>query len=369
MIASIAMRSVHQWLLCWLWVSAGISVGMAQDPEAAEKPPAPSRDLLEGLPITQTGDELISSWKTRRLAIQGALQEVMGPLPVRRHKVPSIQVMEEVDAGSYIRRLITFQTEPDTRTPAYLCLPKRVLVPGMQAPAALCLHPTDNRVGHQVVVGLGGRPGRAYAHELAERGWITLSPAYPLLAQYQPDLQKLGYASGSMKAIHDNQCGLDFLESLPWVKPGGFAAIGHSLGGHNAIFTAVMDERIQVVVTSCGFDRFVDYMQGDLTGWTGPRYMPRLLDHAMDSLPFDFDQLIACLAPRSIFISAPLWDENFRNESVRQIIRSVQPIYQLLDHPKGLMAVYPAVGHDFPEATRIEAYRFMEHEIQGVLLP
>jgi len=33
------------------------------------------------------------------------------------------------------------------------------------------------------------------------------------------------------------------------------------------------------------------------------------------------------------------------------------------------MAVYPTVGHDFPEATRIEAYRFMEHEIQGVLLP
>ena len=33
-----------------------------------------------------------------------------------------------------------------------------------------------------------------------------------------------------------------------------FGALGHSLGGHNAIFTAVFDPRLKVVVSSCGFD-------------------------------------------------------------------------------------------------------------------
>ena len=60
-----------------------------------------------------------------------------------------------------------------------------------------------------------------------------------------------------MKAIWDNVRGLDFLESLSFVKRGKFGAIGHSLGGHNAIYTAVFDDRITVVVSSCGFDSFV----------------------------------------------------------------------------------------------------------------
>lgn len=132
---------------------------------------------------------------------------------------------------------------------------------------------------------------------------------------------------------------------------------------HNAIFTAVWDERIKVVVSSCGFDRFVDYKGGDIRGWTSRRYMPRLLDHPIDALPFDFDQLIASLAPRSIFISAPVEDDNFRVESVREIVKAVQPVFKNLGKPAGLKAVYPLVGHDFPMEVRLEAYVFMEEAL------
>ncbi len=51
-------------------------------------------------------------------------------------------------------------------------------------------------IGHGVVVGLGTTPNRGYAHELAERGYVTFAPNYPLLAKYQPDLKKLGWESG-----------------------------------------------------------------------------------------------------------------------------------------------------------------------------
>ena len=33
--------------------------------------------------------------------------------------------------------------------------------------------------------------------ELAERGYVTLAPNYPLLAKYQPDLKALGWQSGT----------------------------------------------------------------------------------------------------------------------------------------------------------------------------
>src|SRR5205823_2314540 len=80
-----------------------------------------------------------------------------------------------------------------------------------KVPAVLCLHGTNNAVGHGIVVGLGGTPNRAYAIELAQRGYVTLAPNYPLLAKYQPDLKKLGWESGTLKAVRDNRRGLDLL--------------------------------------------------------------------------------------------------------------------------------------------------------------
>ena len=93
-----------------------------------------------------------------------------------------------------------------------------------RVPAVLCLHPTDNSVGHGVVVGLGGKANRQYASELAERGYVTLAPSYPLLAKYQPDLKALGWQSGTLKAVWDNIRGLDLLASLPFVRPDAFGA-------------------------------------------------------------------------------------------------------------------------------------------------
>ena len=132
------------------------------------------------------------------------MQEVMGQLPNERRRGPlEMEVQEKADAGNYLRLLVTYQSEPDSRAPAYLCVPKDVWDGARKAPAVLCLHPTDNTVGHKVVLGLGGRPGRQYAAELAERGYVTLAPSYPQLANYWPNLGRLGYVSGTMKAIWD----------------------------------------------------------------------------------------------------------------------------------------------------------------------
>lgn len=335
----------------------------SQTPDEPASTRLPRTDLL----LYRTAQESIqtantpSEWLKRRSEILNSMEAVMGSMPDASRRCDlNPETIEEVDAGSYIRRLITYQSEPGSRVPAYLCFPKRSLQPGVKAKAALCLHPTDNLVGHKVALGLGGRPGRQYAHELAERGWITLAPAYPLLANYQPNLHELGYVSGTMKAVWDNGRGLDLLESLPNVDTSGFASIGHSLGGHNAIYTAVFDKRIKVVVTSCGFDSFLDYKDGDIRGWTSERYMPKLLDYKLEEIPFDFHELVASLAPRSIFICAPKGDDNFKWESVASIVKCAQPVFELWGKAHNLHAVHPDCGHDFPKEFRLQAYDFME---------
>jgi hypothetical protein len=312
----------------------------------------------------------VADWLKRRAEIVAGMQAVMGKLPGRAKRCPlDMKVDEEVDCGQYVRRSITYASEPGCRVPAFLLIPNSVLRrEGRRAPAILCLHGTDNVVGNGIVVGLGKRPNRQYASELAERGYVTLAPNYPLLAHYQPDIRALGWQSGTLKAVWDNSRGLDLLESLPFVKPGAFGAIGHSLGGHNAVYTSVFDERIHVIASSCGLDSFLDYYKGDdkvwlpEKGWTQTRYMPRLSEYRgrLAEIPFDFHELLGALAPRHVLVIAPLKDSNFRAESVDRIIAAARPIYTLYQHPERLRVIHPDCEHDFPTDMRQLAYALFD---------
>lgn len=301
-------------------------------------------------------------WAVRRADVLKAFHLVAGPLPGADRRCDlDVKIDEEVDCGTYVRRAISYASEPGSRTTAFLCIPKTALE-GKPARGVLCLHPTENNIGYKVVVGLGGKPHRQYASELAERGMVTIAPSYVQLAQYQPDLKALGYQSGTMKAIWDNMRALDLMDALPFVVHGRYAAIGHSLGGHNAIFTAVHDDRIQVIVSSCGFDSFLDYYGGKITGWTQERYMPRMADYLgrAQDVPFDFYELVACLAPRKFYVNAPLRDANFHWDSVDRIVLAARNVYALHGAGENLRVAHPDSEHDFPDAERFAAYDWIQ---------
>lgn len=315
-----------------------------------------------------------SDWEKRRAEILRGFASVAGELPGRKEKRCDLRmhVSETKDCGSYERWFISYQSEPDSLVPAYLCLPKRALNWQKNFPAVLCLHPTDMQHGHRVTVESVRDHYRAYAHDLAERGFVTLSPAYPVMANYQPDLQKLGWQSGTLKAVWDNKRALDLLDDMPFVKHRKYGVIGHSLGGHNAIYTAVHDDRIKVVVSSCGFDSFLDYYQGDPKnweperGWCQTRYMLKLAEYRgrLADIPFDFHELLGALAPRVVFVSAPLEDSNFRASSVDEVVNAASAVFRLYGAEKNLQVIHPPGGHDFPEAAREQAYRLLAETLR-----
>ena len=311
-----------------------------------------------------------TEWAARKKSILIAMQSVMGQLPeFARRDAPEMELIEEVDCGNYVRRRIMYQSQEGNKTPAFLCVPKAALKKDAKPlPAVLCLHPTDNKVGNGVVVGLGGKPNRQYASELASRGYITLAPAYPLLADYQPDIKRLGWRSGTLLAVWDNIRGVDLLCSLPYIRQDAIGAIGHSLGGHNAIYTAAFDKRIAVVVSSCGFDSYQDYYGGDATkwlpgkGWTQLRYMPDLANYRerLNKIPFDFDEILATIAPRPVLVVAPLHDSNFQAPSVRRLIDNARRVYALHGAENRLSLLQPDCAHDFPMPMRVRAYQLFD---------
>jgi hypothetical protein len=343
--------------------------------------PAPGRldrgDLLlfhDAAGAVQRADDA-AGWLRRRAEILRGMEDVMGPLPGAEKRCPlDLEIEEETDCGTFVRRRISYAAEPGGRARGFLLVPKAVLAGGRPAPGVLCLPGTDDRVGSRSIVEEGHRANRGYGLELAGRGFVVLAVSYPLLADYRPDLAALGYASGTMKAIWDNVRGLDLLDSLPFVEHGRYAAVGHSLGGHNAVFTAAFDERLAVVVTNCGLDSFLDYQGGrpDVwthgRGWCQDRYMPRLAAHRgrLEGIPFDFHEVVAAIAPRRVLVIAPRGDDNFAWRSVDAIERAARPVFALLGAGGGLEVVHPDCGHDFPPDMRSRAYEAVERTLRPV---
>jgi dienelactone hydrolase len=303
-----------------------------------------------------------------RAAIRKKMEQAMGPLPGADRKVPlDPKVEKEEKLDGYTRKKVTFAAEKGDRVTAWLLVPT-----GKEGkrPAMLCLHQTIG-VGKDEPVGLGGKASLHYALHLVKRGYVCLAPDYPSFGDYKFDFQaafKRGdYQSGSMKAIWNNMRAVDYLQSLPEVDGERVGVIGHSLGGHNAMFTAAFDERLKVVVSCCGFCSFAKYYGGNLRGWTSDRYMPRIAsEYGNDAkkMPFEFADVVTSFAPRAFLAVAPVRDDNFAVAGVKDVIAAAEPAYKALDKTDNLKAVYPDAGHDFPEESRKTAYEFIDKHLR-----
>jgi hypothetical protein len=361
----------------------------------------PLADRFDGQPVKTAGD-----WARKRMQIAGEMERVMGDLPDPSRRVPlDVQIESREETPDYVRIKLTYAAEPGDRVPALLLVPKVVKLSGEgldgvvdetagtattgrgfgKLPAMLCLHPT-NADGKAQTAGLVGLPTRHYGHQLAQRGFVCLIPDYPSFGEYkdydfkqkrpkaatigrgsQPADEEQLYVSGSMKAVWNNIRAVDLLESLGYVDYDNIGAIGHSLGGHNALFTAVFEPRLKCVVTSCGFTAFHDYYKGDLKGWTSDRYMPRIRDvyeNNPDKMPFDFPEVLAAIAPRGIYVAAPEMDSNFEVSGVRKCIAAAQPVFDLLGGKDQLVVEYPNCGHDFPDDVRERVYQWLDKQLK-----
>ncbi len=298
-------------------------------------------------------------WARSREQILANMQLVMGPLPKRRKSPLAIERLGMEDFPAFTRERITYASEPGDRVPAYLLKPKRLKG---RVPAMLCLHQTTP-LGAGEPAGVGGNPNLHYALELAKLGYVTLAPDYPGFGGYQFDVYQHGYKSTTLKGIWNHIRAVDLLRSLAEVSPDRIGCIGHSLGGHNTLFVGAFDVRLRVLVSSCGFTSFRKYYGGNLAGWSQKRYMPLIAEKYGNDptrMPFDFSDVLAVLAPRPVFINAPLRDANFDISGVRDSVAAARRIYVQIFHAgTRLVVVHPDAAHSFPPAARRAAYKFI----------
>ncbi|HQR07953.1 MAG TPA: acetylxylan esterase [Gemmatales bacterium] len=304
-------------------------------------------------------------WSMRASIIRNHVERVTGPMVIDTATNLDVRVESEEAVGRVIRRKITYLTSDGDRVPAYVLMPAKTTG---KLPAVLCLHQTT-KIGKGETAGLGGLANLHYALELAQRGYVTIAPDYPGFGDYANcNPYQLGYASATAKGIVNHRRAIDVLASMSKVDLERIGCIGHSLGGHNTLFVSLFDPRIKVLATSCGFCSFPKYFSGDLKGWSHKGYMPRIASlYQCDpkQMPFDFTEILAAMAPRPVFINAPIKDANFDVDGVRDCVKAALAVYQLFGKEEHLVAEHPDCEHDFPTETRQRCYAFFDKHLKA----
>lgn len=166
---------------------------------------------------------------------------------------------------------------------------------------------------------------------------------------------------GSM--MEDTRAAIDALCTLEDIDSSRIYLVGYALGGKLALLTAATDDRVKGVVSICGFDPL--RLQNPDKGTEGIRYYSHL--HGMlprlgffigqeDRVLFDFDEVLALVAPKPVMLVAPELDRYARIEDVKREVEGPRKVYDLLGHPEALQFEIPLDVNRFPRS--LQAYSF-----------
>lgn len=257
-------------------------------------------------------------WSRNREVIRRVIRRSIGA-PPGSPPPPDLKIIDTEPLEKYERRLVEYAVAPGERVRAYLCVPNGAPRP---IPGILVLHQTSPE-GKRESVGLAGDGSLAFAADLAERGYIAFSPdsitAGERIDKYGP-FDTRGYylahpgLSAMGKMLYDAGRALDLLAAAEGVDPARLGAIGHSLGGEEALLLAAFDERVKAVVASCGYATFK--AEKDRLRWARDHwfsYMPRLRPVLLAGrLPdWDWDDVLRLIAPRGLYQHTTRSDQIF----------------------------------------------------------
>jgi dienelactone hydrolase len=328
-------------------------------------------------------------WIAKREEIKHLLLQVMGDFPPLTTLL-NPRIVEEKEFEKYIRRKVIYTSEPGDDIPAYLFLPKDG---AKKHPAVLCAHQT-NPYGKREAAGIDGDPAMALAPRLAERGFVTLAPDEicfgerhnPLLGHYGDAIafyRKHKTWSVAGKMVWDKSRSIDYLWTLDEVDPQRIGAIGHSHGAYGSLHAAAFDDRLQAVVSSCGFTTF--RADGNTFRWShATPIMPKLGFYLggkemtwqtfqqfklkeVNQVPFDWHHILALIAPRPLFLSVSLDDEVFPGgESIQsEVLPRIEPIYDLYKSREKLEGHFFRGGHSFPDEAQQKAFAWLDRWLKG----
>jgi pimeloyl-ACP methyl ester carboxylesterase len=156
------------------------------------------------------------------------------------------------------------------------------------------------------------------------------------------------------KMVADTRAAVDAVAALEPVDSSRIYLVGYALGAKVALVTAALDDRVKGVAAVCGVDPL--RLSTAEKGTEGVQHyshlhglLPRLgyFVGQESRAPFDFDEVLAAVAPRRALILAPTLDRYAPVADVRSEVEKARRIYARLGKEDALQLQTPLAFNSF----------------------
>jgi pimeloyl-ACP methyl ester carboxylesterase len=245
------------------------------------------------------------------------------------------------------------------------------VAPGTKLPTVIWLHGYSSSLGYSWVYHYDLHPVLA----LAQAGYAVLafdqsgfgSRQVEAAAFYNkyPQWSQMGHM------VDDTRAAIDAVSKEAQVDSSRIYLFGYSMGANLALHTAVLDSRVKGVVSLNGFTPMRTDTENKGTGGIARYFrehdlLPRMGEFAgkESRLPYDFDELIAAIAPRPVYILSPQFDRDATPADVRLAVEQAKKIYRLYNATDNVMLDEPWDYNRLPQATEDRVIQWMTQKMK-----
>jgi pimeloyl-ACP methyl ester carboxylesterase len=245
-----------------------------------------------------------------------------------------------------------------------------------RSPVAIWLHPYAHAVGWSAK--FPWLPNRASHYldqrpsldSLVKRGFIVVAfdqigfgsrlHEAKLFYERYPQWSLMGKMVADTRAVVE---AVSVLEDVDTIR---IFLLGYALGAKVGLLTAALEERVKGVVAVSGL--FPLRLDAPEKGTEGIRHyshlhglLPKLgffIGHE-DRVPFDYDEVLALVAPRAVLVVAPELDRFAPVADVRQEVAAARSVYRMLGREDALELRTPRDFNRFPRELQDEVFDYL----------
>ncbi len=314
-----------------------------------------------GLKDIQTAED----WRQKAPEYRRQLAEMLGlhPMPVRT-PLMATRTGELAGDGWRVEKL-HYQAVPGLYVTANLYLPAKVEKP-LPAILYVCGHANVMKDG----ISYGNKTG--YHHHgvwFARHGYVCLIIDTVQLGEIRGEHHgtygkgrwwwvSRGYTPAGLEAWSGIR-GLDYLETRAEVDASRLGVTGRSGGGAYSWWVAALDDRIKAAAPTAGVTSMRNHVvDGCIEGHCDCMFF-------VNTYRWDFDRLVALVAPRPLLICNTDKDSIFPIDGVFQVHQRVRRIYQLLGADEKLGLQVAEGPHKDLQPLNIGAFHWFERHLKG----
>lgn len=187
------------------------------------------------------------------------------------------------------------------------------------------------------------------------------------MAELGPFYDRTPHWSQLGRMIADTRAAIDALEKDANVDAQRISLFGYTLGGAVALHTAALDARVKSVVSVSGFTPMRTDTATKPTGGLARYSIERPLVPKLGlfigreaEVPYDYDDLLAAIAPRAVLVVQPSMDRDATPADVRAAVTTARQTYAAQNAADKLTLHEPHDYQRLPTATQTAAIEWMK---------